>query len=116
METSTDLVRKSTVKEMVEAWQVAEATVRRTFAELVAAEEALSRVFSYERSNRIKIDATNGSYYDDFSNPKRALDRMQRQAWSYIVDRLEMRRVMSVARYKELHNELDRGQLPAITE
>jgi hypothetical protein len=101
---------------MVQAFQEAEQTVLECFARLQSAEDSLSKVFSYEGSGRIRIDASNSGYNDSFGAPQQCIDRMAEQAWSYIVERLEMRRVMSIERYKQLQEELRSGKLPPITE
>lgn len=112
----TDLVKRCTVRELVAAFQAAEAQIRASFAALVQAEGDLNAAFGIHGSERIRIDASRHGFADDFDDPDQAVERMARQAWRTIVDRLEMRRAMSIARYAELQQHLDKGPLPPITE
>ena len=112
----TDLARRSTVTQLVAAFREAENVVRVSFATIVAAEERLNHAFTLGGHNSIRIDAARGSYHSDFSDPDDCVARMTRTAWRVIVERLELRRVMSIKRWTELDRELDKGTLPAITE
>lgn len=113
---STDLARASTVRELVAAFREAEATVRTTFAAIVEAEKKLNAVFTLGADRDIRIDATHGHYSDRFGDPDDTISRMTRQAWVVIVDRLELRRMMSMARWTELDEQLRTGELPPISD
>jgi hypothetical protein len=110
-----DLVKHSTVCELVAAFQEAETTVRTSFAALVEAEQRLNGVFTLGGNRDIRIDASGYGYHDSFDEPDRAVERMARQAWRVIVERLELRRMMSMKRWSELETMLDKEKLPAIT-
>jgi hypothetical protein len=113
--TDTTLARRSTVRELVAAFQVAEQTVRRCFSQLAEAEREVNLAFTASNRSEISIDANEhwGSRWDDADA---TIEKMQRQAWRVIVDRLELRRAMSIARYDELVRTLDHEKLPPITE
>lgn len=111
-----DLAKRSTVRDLVAAFRSAETAVRVTFQMIVGAEERLNNVFTLNGSGHIRIDATYARWSDDFKDPESCIERMSRDAWRCIVDRLELRRIMSVRRWDELTRHLDSGKLPPITE
>lgn len=111
----SDLTRRSTVRELVAAFQVAEATTRRCFAQLVEAERALNFAFTLGNDLPIRISASD-HWSSDFTDSDRAVEKMKRKAWSVIVERLELRRAMSIKAFSELEKTLEHEELPAITE
>lgn len=111
-----DLAKRHTVRELVAAFEAAEATTRRCFAELHEANVSLCAAFSQGNIREIRIDASYRGTEDDFDDADRAVARMQRQAWEVIVDKLELRRMMSTSRFTELQKRLQEGPLPPITE
>jgi hypothetical protein len=112
---TSSLTRRSTVRELVQAFQSAEATVRSSFAAIVEAERELNLAFCAGNMREISVEACDhGS--SNFKDADRCIERMQRHAWEIIVQRLEMRRSMSIARWHELEAQLRTGDLPPITE
>jgi hypothetical protein len=113
------LVKPSTIHELVEEFNTAVNAVETCYARLREAEADLEKVYSYQGStNRIRIDACAGYGHGcDFSpaGAQRTIEKMQREAWWFIVERLEMRRVLSVQKTKELDEQLNKGELPPIT-
>ena len=114
---NAQLAKTTTIRELVGAFNQAAETVRRTYSELIEAEERLNVVFGNGASvSRIRIEAV--SQYDrgrtNFSADE-CIAKMTRDAWRVIVDRLEIQKVMSVARRTDLEKELDKGDLPEIT-
>ena len=108
-----DLAIRSTVRELVAAFESAEADIRAAFATLVAAEERVNAAFTLgESSKSIRVDASNYGYHDNFADPSHCVDRMARDAWGCIVSRLELKRVMSIARWEALEKQLKDGVLP----
>ena len=113
------LARRATITEMVCAFTKAEADTRSAFALLVQAETEVNAVFAPGATCRaIRIDATSHGHTCDFDKVDQALIRMRRAAWSQIVDKLELRRMLSVARFDAMTSELDdkKTMPPAITE
>ncbi len=117
--TTDALARRATITEMVRAFEKAEADTRAAFALLVQAEAEVNAVFAPGATCRaIRIDSTHNGYHDDFTKIELAVTRMRRDAWKQIVDRLELRRMLSLARYEAIGAELsnDKTKLPPITE
>lgn len=113
---NTSVVPYSNVRELVRTWQDTTATVRRCFAELVEAERLMNERLVANDSRGVRIDASGGSYRDSFDAPERCIDRMRIDVWRTIVERLELHRFLSVSRWKELSQLIEKGELPEITE
>lgn len=107
---STDLVLRTTVRELVAAFVAAERDVRAAFASIVAAEQRVNAVFTMgEESHRaIRVSACGSRFHDNFKDADEAVELMTRAAWKTIVERLELRRFMSIRAYKEMDDALDR--------
>lgn len=116
VEPSTDLARNTTVAQLVAACQSAETVILSSFAAIVEAENAINAAFSTtgDTGRSIRIDASD-NHSSRFDEPARAIERIERQCWRLIVERLELRRLLSIQRWKELDRELDKGKLPRIS-
>lgn len=111
-----DLARKQTVTALVAAYQHAAAEIRRGFKIVRDAEQALTaafgesgRAYSFQVRDRYRRTSI------DFDRPDDSVAALKREAWGVIVDRLEVRRMMSVKRAAELDQQLDKAELPEIT-
>lgn len=119
---NADLALRASVRDLVLAFAAAERDVRAAFAQLAAAEERVNAVFLPNETFRtIRVSACGTSYRDDFKNADQAVAIMARAAWTAIVQRLELRRFMSIKAWKELEDQLDGNshpvvKLPPITE
>lgn len=108
------LASRLTIAEVVRVYQDAEARIRGAFAQLADVEETLTRTFATSDTRSISIQGSRGSL--SFGDPERELVRVRHEIWSALVDRLEIRRMMSVARWNELQKQIERHELPDITE
>jgi hypothetical protein len=105
------LAGQLTIPELVAAFEEAERNVRRAFAMLVETSEKIDVAFP----EGIRIDASQRGNEDDFANVERTIDRMKRDAWAHVVARFELRRFMSVKRWNEMQQTLEKGELPELT-
>ena len=55
------------------------------------------------------------NHYCDFGNPDEVATNLRRKAWSNIVDRLQMRRAMSVKAWEEFEKRMRHEDVPPIT-
>lgn len=112
MNTTTDLERRSTLTELCRAWQDTEQEIKTAFEAIARAEARLAAVFD-GGSNAFSVQEHHG--YIDWKNPAHCLERLQRQAWRAITNRLELRPLMSLAQIKELDAQIETGTgLPPI--
>lgn len=113
----TDLALRSTVRELVAVASDAERVTRESFAALVAAEERMNAIFTMgDRHRAIRIDASRGRYCTDFRDIEKTVEMMRRQFWTAIVDRLEIRRALSIEREKALTKAIDEEDPLPVTE
>jgi hypothetical protein len=54
-------------------------------------------------------------HYVDFDSPDEVATTLRRKAWSNIIDRLQMRRAMSVKAWNEFEERMKRSEVPPIT-
>lgn len=119
---TSDLAIRTTVRELVAAFVAAERDVRAAFAQIVAAEERVNEAFGLAPGDRyasgfLRVSACGTEWRDDFRDADQAVALMNRAAWRALVDRLELRRMMSVKAWERLQRQLDdskstRGDLP----
>jgi hypothetical protein len=114
---SSDLALRTTVRDLVAAFVAAERAVRAAFAQIVAAEQAVNAAFLNGGDYpAIRVSACGNRYHDNFKDADDAVEIMTRAAWKAIVERLELRRFMSIRAYDEMGRQLDREKLPPVTE
>jgi len=115
---TTSLAHRATVRTLVAAFVRTEATVRESFAALEAAQKDLNAVFALADGRReidYRCDRHSGRT-TKFNDVEYTIQEMRRSAWRYLVEKLELRRVMSASRWKELDEQLDKEEPPPITE
>ncbi len=117
MSTTDALTTRATVRSLVAAFSAAEATIRASFAALRGAEATLNSAFSLQEGDAgwMRVDASRYGYHDNFNAADMAVERMARKAWARVVERLELRRVMSIERWDALQAQLRDGVLPPFT-
>lgn len=115
---NTELIQRTSIVQLVAAWSQSQQQVRSAFASIVEAGNRLNQVFTQGNGSgrEIRIDSGHGSHVD-FKDPDSTLLRLKQDVWRVIVDRLELRKIMSLARIKELESQLEHPEeLPDITE
>lgn len=111
------LALHATRAELIATFSDAEATVRQAFASIVGVEERLATVFAGgDHARGIRVQACSCHHSDDWTDVEKTIERMRRQAWCVIVDRLELRRALSLKRAEEMDKALREGDVPPITE
>ena len=114
---STDLAHRTTARELAIAFERAERDVRAAFAQIAAAETAVNAAFGNTEGHRaIRVSACGDQWRDNFNDVEQTIEIMTRAAWRTIVDRLELRRFMSIKAYEAMTKALDKEKLPPITE
>lgn len=114
---STDLARKIGVRELVDVFEQSTAAVHGAFGLLAAAEERLNAAFAMGemRSSMFVRPSRYAHHGGDWTDSDQAIEQMTRQAWNVVVERLELRRVMSIAAWDEMDKQLREGVLPSFT-
>lgn len=105
----TSLILNQTVSQMVGTYDIERERIRRAYADLDTAQANLEASFGESYFSTLP----NHTY----SNPSDGiLDRLKCSAWRAIVNKLDIRKIMSVKRWNELNERLeDPGKLPELT-
>ncbi len=116
MNLETDVAKRTSLNELCDQWQKAQEEVQQGFALLVSAQKRLCDFFATDQSHygRFQIDEHN--HRPDYAKPEEAIDRLQREIWGVLTDRLELRKILSKARLNELDEQIKTGEgLPPLT-
>lgn len=106
-------IPRTTLTEMVSVYRQCETDIRQAYRLLVSAEQRLKQVFKPD-SYLFSLDRNQYRHYD---RPDETMAEIKKDAWRALIDRLELRRVLSVKRAEELDEQLRTGEgLPEITE
>jgi hypothetical protein len=109
----TGLSRHVTVAALVRVYEQARADVLAGFELLAKAEREVNAAFTM--ANHVGIDVCRSRHRSIKCDSTASLDATKRSAWEAIVERLEIRRLLSIARAKELDERLSKGELPELT-
>ena len=114
MTTSTDLIQPATITEMATTYVEAEKKIRIAYELLAEAQSQLRASFgdgSYRFNTVIRDNTSAGKEGADH-----VMAHVKQDAWYRLVERLELRRVMSSSRVRELDDQLAKVKdLPEIT-
>lgn len=110
--TESAIAPRLTIEEIVRVYELAAADIRGSFARVCSAEQALNQTFARDAYGSVYVNTGSGVRFND---PEHTLLRIRHQVWACIIDRLEVRRMMSIARAKELDRQLEKHELPEIT-
>lgn len=103
---------------MVTSYERTRALITKGFAAIEAARAEFNAHFALGGGIADKLDVHGSSYHYSRIDPTpdHALKELKRKAWEVIVERLELRRVMSISAWEELSKAIADGtDLPEIT-
>jgi hypothetical protein len=111
------LTKAATVTELVAAYTEACATIRAAYSMLAGAQEQLNRAFKLDGLDGPTVGTSKYSRRTpNWDDPEENIEGIRRSCWGSLVERLELRRMMSIERWKQLEKTLDEEALPEITE
>jgi len=90
--------------------------IEQSFSRINEAEARLNTTLGVEGYDRIRVRNPCARWSADFEDAKPFLEAFKRDVWRVIVDRLEIRRAMSIAASKALDDQLEKGELPDVSE
>src|SRR5262245_55271947 len=114
MITETSLIPRQSLAQMAESWQVANGEIKQAIELLTSASNRLTAAFTESTDYAFGIDL----YYrgHNHNNVATVLHEMQKQAWSHLIARMELRKFMSIADNEKLDKQLQTGEgMPEIT-
>lgn len=103
MNTTTDLATRKTVEELVREWNLAMHELN-TGLDHIKRAEAHLKAFDTSGSSWDLQTFTHSDYGLDFDRKQK---RMKAAAWRYLIDRIELKKLASIARAKEIDKQLD---------
>jgi hypothetical protein len=112
-------IPRTTLADMVNAYVLSEQEIRQAYAMLVQAGDRLRQIFAapdqtYSFDLRYR-DTRHGSGAD-YSDPEATLKNVKIEVWRHLVERMELRRILSIKRAHELDQQIETGEgLPPIT-
>lgn len=109
----TAITRRQTVTEIVSVYEQAAQDIRSGFALIAGAEDRLNAAYSLADCGKLYV--RDRHRHMNFHEVDDVLDQLKRQTWGYLVERLELRRMLSIQRAEELDRQLRDGELPDIT-
>jgi len=101
--------------QLVAVYRQAERDIKQGFALIDGAEDALNAAFTLDGVSGVSVQGHSNTYLD-FSKPETRLKEVRRSLWHTMVERLEIRRLMSIKAWKELNEQIDKGEAPELTE
>lgn len=116
----TGLANRQTVVELVRTFEECEREIRASFAAIDGAQRRLGAAFN---TGGARMDISTRKLWGgrtsfDFSDPEPAIIEFRRVCWARLIERLDLRRVMSVARWNKLSDQIEKGpdsEVPEIT-
>jgi hypothetical protein len=109
------LVEHNTVEELVRVYEKAEADIRSGFALVVCAMASLNATVAAGKSDlylRTRHDRQGIARFDD---PDEHLVQLRRDVWRTLIERMQVRRAMSIAAWDKLQRQVNDEDPPAIT-
>ena len=110
----TAIVTRATVREFVQTYTEERERVRAAIESLELAQANLDARFQMGATSSPFTVSMNGEWSGTKFDSTKALQRLERDAWTFIVNRLDIWRIMSVARAEELRGLIKRNELPEI--
>lgn len=112
--TETALSQRQTLAELVAAYQQAERDIREGFRLIAGAQRALGRAFGSDDRDTIPVI---GRYHQrpDFDAADESLLAVNRTVWQRLIDRMQVKQMMSIEAAKVLDRQLEHDELPPIT-
>lgn len=103
---------------IITAYQATCVDIRTNFAALVESEKRLNLALGCDDpygTHAIRIVPSRYQDGADFTRPENATKRLRHNVWDRIVELLELRKFLSVAKWDELNRLIDRDEMPEIT-
>ena len=103
------------VERLVAIYQDAEAKIRQGFATVDGALRSLGSAFE-DDGKPAGLRGRYGRRNDcEWEDPEPTIKELRREIWADLIERIQVRRVMSVAAWEEFRKEMEHGDPPAIT-
>lgn len=112
---TTDIAKRETLSAMIGTYQQATKSVEEAYSILESAEKALRAVFLDAPGYRFSVNERQCTEVGKKASDE-IIAKLKKDAWAVIVERMELRRLLSIKRRSELDSQIDKGELPELTE
>lgn len=112
---TTDIAKRETLSAMIGTYQQATRSIEEAYAMLESAEKSLRSVFLDAPGYRFSTNERNCTEVGKKASDE-IVAKLKKDAWGVIVERMELRRLLSIKRRTELDSQIDKGELPELTE
>lgn len=110
------LIPATTVAQLVGIYRQSEQEIRQAFSLIEGARQRLRTQFG-DHHYGFDVEVTHGSNRRACDTADELMGKLKKDAWRILVDRMELRRVLSIKRAAELDEQLESGNgLPEIDE
>lgn len=110
----TALTRAASWRDLVAVYNESVGQVRQSIETLHVAVDRMGEAFALGGRDDFRLRNRHGDGIDLDADV--VVDRLKRNAWEVIVDRLELHRMMSVSKWEALQRDLQKGDMPDLTE
>lgn len=115
MFSTTDIAIRDNLAAMISTYNQALAEVEDAYSILEQAQNKLRKAFIDGKGYSFNvIDRNNYSDVGTAASDK-IKGQIQKSAWSHIIERMSLRRMLSIKRRDELDKQIDKGELPELT-
>jgi len=112
---TTDIAKRETLATMIGTYQQATSMVEQAYTILEQAEKSLRAVFLDKPGYRFSTIERNSTDVGAIAS-KAVIAKLKKDAWGVIVERMELRRLLSIQRRTELDSQIEKGELPELTD
>lgn len=112
---TTDVAKRETLATMIGTYQQATSMVVQAYTILEQAEKSLRAVFLDKPGYRFSTIERNSTDVGAIAS-KAVIAKLKKDAWGVIVERMELRRLLSIQRRTELDSQIEKGELPDLTD
>jgi hypothetical protein len=112
---TTDIAKRETISAMIGTYKQAIGKVQEAYAILESAQTMLRSAFHNVPGYRFNVNDRNSSDVGKIASDH-VNARIKKDAWSVIVERMELRRLLSIHRRNELDEQIEKGKLPDLTD
>lgn len=112
---TTDIAKRETLATMIGTYQQATRKVEEAYAILESAQNSLRAVFLDAPGYRFSVNERNNTDVGTAAS-KEIIAKLKKDAWAVIVERMELRRLLSIQRRTELDSQIEKGKLPELTD
>lgn len=112
-EDETRIADRISIPDLVATFVQAEADVRSSFASIAA---ALGRLDAVGAGGKyLHLHTKHEHHYFEWADPGPVVTELRRDVWSTLIDRMQLRRAMSIAAWEELKKQIEKDEPPEIT-